>query len=54
MPSARIAAVIRWLEHDTELERAYRQDVADSFADALAALDPMFDRARFLSACGVL
>ena len=29
------------------------KDISDTFATALAAMNPRFDRARFLAACGM-
>jgi hypothetical protein len=33
-------------------DAGYRADMADHFADALAATNPRFDRERFIKACG--
>jgi hypothetical protein len=38
---------------DVPLQNAARVRTAEAFADALAATNPRFDRARFLAACGV-
>ena len=46
-----IAAVIRGMPTHAATLRAQQASCATAFADALAATNPNFDRARFLAAC---
>jgi hypothetical protein len=48
-----IAEVIRKMPTHAATLRTQQVSTANSFADALDATNPMFDRTRFLAACGV-
>ena len=48
-----IADVISKMPSHAPSLRAQRQSCAAAFADRLALINPRFDRARFLTACGV-
>lgn len=52
-----IAATIKAMAKVNNQEHGFidvRADVAEEFADALAKANPLFDRERFLHACGVI
>lgn len=48
-----IARIIADMPSHAPTLRAQKASTAASFADALAADNPRFDRVRFLAACGV-
>ena len=49
-----IAGILASLDRDSHgLSAGQHRDICETFADELAGTNPNFDRARFLTACGL-